>query len=185
MPLYIGWCFLDLKWTFYRALLPIYIKKIAVFLWAYSRARLYLQIHVRYLFCNFTCAMTQFSSFYIMITALSQCSWNVPITLFLLQQMKYWIYRCLTDNCFCLLHILFVFATCCQQFGGNICQLTIILWSLPSLNVPNMFRLLGCYAKLNLQNVSQVFASYIQYQPIFPIETYSPNCWWWMMIRWW
>ena len=30
---------------------------------------------------------------------------------------------------------LFVFATCCQQFGGN------------------MFRLLGCYAKLNLQNV--------------------------------
>ena len=22
-----GWCFLDLKWTFYRALLPIYIKK--------------------------------------------------------------------------------------------------------------------------------------------------------------
>ena len=26
MPLYIGWCFLDLKWTFYRALLPIYIK---------------------------------------------------------------------------------------------------------------------------------------------------------------
>ena len=24
--LYIGWCFLDLKWTFYRALLPIYIK---------------------------------------------------------------------------------------------------------------------------------------------------------------
>ena len=121
--------------------------------------------------------MTQFSSFYIMITALSQCSWNVPITLFLLQQMKYWIYRCLTDNCFCLLHILFVFATCCQQFGGNICQLTIILWSLPSLNVPNMFRLLGCYAILNLQNVSQVVASYIQCQPIFSIKTYSPNCW--------
>ena len=24
--LYIGWCFLDLKWTLYRALLPIYIK---------------------------------------------------------------------------------------------------------------------------------------------------------------
>ena len=149
--------------------------------------------------------------------------------------MKYWICRCITDNCFGLKHILIVFATCChhydpcpvpmylkcfdyfvfistneildiqmshrqllwfvtylncfatrcQQFGGNICQLTIILWSLPSLNVPNMFRLLGCYAKLNLQNVSQVFASYIQYQPIFPIETYSPNCWWWMMIRWW
>ena len=26
MPLYIGWCFLDLKWTFYRARLPMYIK---------------------------------------------------------------------------------------------------------------------------------------------------------------
>ena len=26
MPIYIGWCFLDLNWTFYRALLPIYIK---------------------------------------------------------------------------------------------------------------------------------------------------------------
>ena len=26
MPLYIGWCFLDLKWTFYRAQLPMYIK---------------------------------------------------------------------------------------------------------------------------------------------------------------
>ena len=37
--------------------------------------------------------------------------------------------------------------------------------------IPNMFRLLGCYAILNLQNVSQVVASYIQCQPIFSIKT--------------
>ena len=114
--LYIGWCFLDLKWTFYRALLPIYIKNDSGVFVATSRARLYLQIHVRYLYCNFTCAMTQFSSFYIMITALSQCIWYVPITLLLYQQTKYWICRCITDNCFGLKHILIVFATCCHHY---------------------------------------------------------------------
>ena len=110
------WCFLDLKWTFYRALLPIYIKNDSGVFVATSRARLYLQIHVRYLYCNFTCAMTQFSSFYIMITALSQCIWYVPITLLLYQQTKYWICRCITDNCFGLKHILIVLATCCQHY---------------------------------------------------------------------
>ena len=151
--LYIGWCFLDLKWTFYRALLPIYIKNDSgVFVPHLARATILtdscqvfvLQLYLcndsvliilyydhcpvaMYLICShhfvvistneildmqmyhrqlfwfetyFNCICYMLPSLYIVITALSQCTWNVPITLFLYQQMKYWIYRCLTDNCF-------------------------------------------------------------------------------------
>ena len=50
---------------------PHILKRIAVFLWATSRARVDLQIHVRYLYCNFSCRIViidlQMSSYYIMI----------------------------------------------------------------------------------------------------------------------
>ena len=140
MPIYIGWCFLDLNWTFYRALLPIYIKNDTVVSWPTTRARLYLQIHVRYLFWYFTCAMTQFSSllYYDHCPVPRYLIGEVPITLLLNQQTKYWICRCMYvwQTIALVWNItLIVFATCRRQY---------ILWSLPCPNVPEMNRLLCC-----------------------------------------
>ena len=56
-----------------------------------------------------------------------------------------------------MLHVAIIMIPALSQCTWNVSiMLTIILWSRPSLILPNMFRLLGCYAILNLQNVSQV-----------------------------
>ena len=70
---------------------------IPLFWWPTTRARLYLQIHVRYLFWYFTCAMTQFSSllYYDHCPVPRYLIGEVPITLLLNQQTKYWICRCM------------------------------------------------------------------------------------------
>ena len=141
MPIYIGWCFLDLNWTFYRALLPIYIKNDTVVLVAHHARTAILtdscQVFVLILYLcndsvlitfilwslpcpkvsnrwgshhfvvkstneiwnmqmyvcmtdnciglkhNFNCICYLSPSVYIVITALSQCTWNAPITLLL------------------------------------------------------------------------------------------------------
>ena len=70
---------------------------IPLFRWPTTRARLYLQIHVRYLFWYFTCAMTQFSSllYYDHCPVPRYLIGEVPITLLLNQQTKYGICRCM------------------------------------------------------------------------------------------
>ena len=58
--------------------------------------------------------MYQFSSCYIMVTALSQYTWYVLIAR-LLWNVRYT--KCITNDFLSMYHILMVLAICCQQFG--------------------------------------------------------------------
>ena len=109
MPIYIGWCFLDLNWTFYRALLPIYIKNDTVVLVAHHARTAILtdscQVFVLILYlCNDSVLITfilwslpcpkvsnRWGSHHFVVKSTNEIL-NMPM------------YVCMTDNCIGLKH---------------------------------------------------------------------------------
>ena len=109
MPIYIGWCFLDLNWTFYRALLPIYIKNDTVVLVAHHARTAILtdscQVFVLILYlCNDSVLITfilwslpcpkvsnRWGSHHFVVKSTNEI-WNMQM------------YVCMTDNCIGLKH---------------------------------------------------------------------------------
>ena len=128
--LYIGWCFLDLKWTFYRALLPIYIKNDSgVFVPHLARATILTdscQVFVLQLYlCNDSV---------LIILYYDHC----PVAMYLICSHHFVVISTNKILDMQMYHIqLFWFET----YFNCICYMLPSLWSLRCPNVPEMFRL--------------------------------------------
>ena len=148
--LYIGWCFLDLKWTFYRALLPIYIKNDSgVFVPHLARATILTdscQVFVLQLYlCNDSV---------LIILYYDHC----PVAMYLICSHHFVV---ISTNKILDMQMYHRQLFWVETYFNCICYMLPSLWSLPCPNVPEMFRLLCFYINkwnMGYTDVSQTIA---------------------------